>query len=741
VQGTGSTHRLCEHALARAVLCASSMSSHTNHPGLFPPSLQAGARLGAKFVVRGLLGRGGTASVYEALQVDRGSTVAVKVCEPDAGYRGEARARLSREAAAYGRIDDARLPHVHEVGELEDGTPFMVMEMIRGRTLRAILDEEGAVPIEDACRLVMELLEVLERVHACGILHRDIKPSNLILEQDPDAAPRLRLIDFGICRKLRDPADATLITRCGEIVGTPTYMAPEQLTGMPVDARADVYATGALLFELLTGMPPHGRLSYGELIASVLRDESPSVSDFRPEVPRRIAEVVARAIEKSPKARFGSASEMRAALEEAVHTSSAGRVVARLPERKVLRRTEGDAATLPAQAVAPAARTPWFVPHGYLRRPVSRAVSAKSFVAAALFVVAQVLVPSRGPAQSSCDAPPYTIDALAGASQTLTEARAINMRHEVAGYSIGAGSISYAVRWSTPAGTPQILSPASSAGAFGISASGIVAGVISTGLGERAAIWTPGGRLRWLAPLRGHESSIAFAVNSSRIAVGASLSTNGDATAVAWYDRREPTTLPSDGAARSFALAINDEGQVVGQGEYAGVQRALLWNDRILTKLTGLGDNVDAAEAISSTGTYIAGTSLDPVTGQPHAVIWRDGIAEDLGRWLKMGSAAHGVNRHGLVVGEVNVQHDDTLAVLWTDGVPKRLHELTAPNGEWTLSSARAINDAGEIVGYGRRRGAPGIHAFVMRPVPTSLGPSAPCAQLASTSWVPLAAD
>ncbi len=372
-----------------------------------------------------------------------------------------------------------------------------------------------------------------------------------------------------------------------------------------------------------------------------------------------------------------------------------------------------------------------------LRSPGSPTAGA---LLATVLVALQVLVPARGVSQSSCDAPTHSIVELPGASEALTQARAINVKHEVVGFSVGADSISYALRWPTTVGR-RILSPASSAGAFGISDSGLVAGSISTALGDRAALWTPGGRLQWLAPLRGDESSTAFAVNSSGTTVGASLNTNGEPSAVLWHSQHAATALPSDGAKRSLALAINDAGLIVGQGEYDDppVQRALLWSHRVLTRLPGLGGNVDAAEAIASGGTFIAGTSLDPKTGQPHAVLWRDGHIEDLGAAQpRQASAAHGVNRHGAAVGEVAIDASGlTVAVLWTQGVATRLDELVAPDEGWTLVSARAINDAGEIVGYGQRRGAPGMRAFLVRALPESAQASARCPRMTSVQWEP----
>lgn len=280
--------------------------------------LEPGTLLGPNLVVRGVLGAGGTATVYEVRDVRSDQTLAAKVCAAHNLFSEEARARLLREVKIHRSLRDERLPKIHSIHELRDGSIYIVMEKVSGTTLSGLL-EQGPLPIDLACRITMELLDVLDVVHRHGIVHRDIKPSNVMVEDTSSLRPRLRLIDFGVCKVTPSGPNVPAITRPGEIVGTPSYMAPEQLMGQPLDGRVDVHGAGVLLFELLTGRPPFASSSFGELVAAVLRDTAESVRVLRPEVPEAIADVVQKALAKAPADRFASARDMREALYDATH--------------------------------------------------------------------------------------------------------------------------------------------------------------------------------------------------------------------------------------------------------------------------------------------------------------------------------------------------------------------------------------------------------------------------------------
>ncbi|HEY6878573.1 MAG TPA: serine/threonine-protein kinase [Polyangiales bacterium] len=281
-----------------------------------PVLLAIGTRLGAHTIIRGVLGEGGTAVVYDAWHTELDRAVAVKMLHPNARVAREARARLIREARICESVHDPRVPKVYFIDELDDGTPYMVMEKIEGPTLQKLI-ESGPLPVSTACTIAAHLLEGLAAIHGRGVVHRDIKPSNVILQPRDDGTVRVRMMDFGIGKLTADAPEVTGITRQGDIIGTPCYMPPEQLTGRGIDARADLYATGVVLFEMLTGKLPFNANSVAEVVAAVLRDEIPSVNALRADVPPALAEVIAKATAKDPKARYANAERMKLALTSA----------------------------------------------------------------------------------------------------------------------------------------------------------------------------------------------------------------------------------------------------------------------------------------------------------------------------------------------------------------------------------------------------------------------------------------
>ena len=282
--------------------------------------LPAGTRLGAHVIIGSVLGEGGTAVVYDAFHTELRRNVAVKMLHLGSRVAREARARLIREARICESVQDPRVPKVYFIDELEDGTPYMVMEKIEGPTLAKLI-ESGPLPVSTACTIAAHLLEGLAAIHGRGVIHRDIKPSNIILQPREDGTVRVRLMDFGIGKITGLGPEITGITRQGDIIGTPCYMPPEQLMARDVDARADLYATGIVLFEMLTGRVPYNAKSIAEVVAAVLRDELPCIRSLRPSLPVPIAEVVAKAGAKEKHLRYASAERMKLALVAAVRAS------------------------------------------------------------------------------------------------------------------------------------------------------------------------------------------------------------------------------------------------------------------------------------------------------------------------------------------------------------------------------------------------------------------------------------
>jgi serine/threonine-protein kinase len=236
--------------------------------------------------------------------------VAIKTIHADllAGDdHGEWRERFQREARAAGRCLHPNIVAVFDYAE-QDGTPFIAMEYVQGRELHDMLRQGGGVPLADALSIIGQLLAALAYAHSHGIVHRDIKPGNIILVD----GGQVKVTDFGIAR-----IDQLSMTSHGSVVGTPSYMAPEQFTGDPVDHRADIFAAGVVLFELLTGEKPFPGQRATEVMYKVLNDPPRQAAEINREVSPALGAVVARALARWPDDRFQGAAEFARALDEA----------------------------------------------------------------------------------------------------------------------------------------------------------------------------------------------------------------------------------------------------------------------------------------------------------------------------------------------------------------------------------------------------------------------------------------
>ena len=270
----------------------------------------AGERLGP-YLIEGELGRGATATVYRAHDPRDGRAVAIKVLRADvAGVLS--RERFAREIAIVARLDHPRILPLWESGSFtrDDGTPvvYYTMPCMSGRSLRHRLDEEPQLPIAEAVRVAREVSSALAHAHAAGVVHRDIKPENLLLEEGG-----VRVADFGIARAL-DEAGGERLTTTGLVLGTPTYMSPEQGWGGPLDGRADIYALGCVLYEMLAGTPPHTGSTSQAIFARHAAGQVPPLATVRPEVSPELVRVVLRALATKPGDRFPSAGALEAAL-------------------------------------------------------------------------------------------------------------------------------------------------------------------------------------------------------------------------------------------------------------------------------------------------------------------------------------------------------------------------------------------------------------------------------------------
>ena len=280
-------------------------------------------RVGGRYELGELLGRGGMAEVRKGTDVRLGRTVAVKRLRTDLASDATFQARFRREAQSAASLNHTAIVSVYDTGEelASDGTnvsqPYIVMEYVAGRTLRDILREGRKILPERALEITSGVLSALDYSHRAGIIHRDIKPGNVMLTPAGD----VKVMDFGIARAVSD-AQSTM-TATAAVVGTAQYLSPEQARGETVDSRSDVYSTGCLLFELLTGRPPFVGDSPVSVAYQHVREQAPQASSFDADLPPEIDAIVAKALAKRVEDRYQSA----AAMKEDVDRFLAGRPV------------------------------------------------------------------------------------------------------------------------------------------------------------------------------------------------------------------------------------------------------------------------------------------------------------------------------------------------------------------------------------------------------------------------------
>ncbi|MBA2458509.1 MAG: serine/threonine protein kinase, partial [Gemmatimonadales bacterium] len=258
-----------------------------------------------------LLGSGGMGVVYRAFDREVGETVAIKALRPELGeFDPTMLERFKQELRLARRITHRNVVRTYDLGEA-DGVYFITMEYVRGTTVATLIHDAGRLAVPATLTIGKQVCRALEVAHEEGIVHRDIKPQNLLV----DPGGFLKVMDFGIARLAERRADAQGLTGVGVVIGTPQYMAPEQLFGEPVDARTDLYATGAVLFECLTGRPVFEAPSLPALLARHVQDRPPDPSALNSEVPESLSRVILRALARRPDERWPSASELLHALE------------------------------------------------------------------------------------------------------------------------------------------------------------------------------------------------------------------------------------------------------------------------------------------------------------------------------------------------------------------------------------------------------------------------------------------
>jgi DNA-binding response OmpR family regulator len=273
------------------------------------PALEDGRVFAGRYQILSTEGSGGMGLVYRAHDQELGEDVAIKVLHPDL-LTGDPTAiqRLKEETRLARRISHRNVVRTHDFGEWQ-GACYITMEFVSGLTVRRLLETRGRLSVAAALAVARQLADALEVAHLEGVVHRDIKPQNLLL----DVEGVLKVMDFGVARLAEH---TTVLTQAGMVIGTPAYMSPEQLLAEEVDGRSDLYSTGVVLYECLTGCLPFQAKSSFELAAKLLRDEPASPALLNPGIPPALAELVLRLLSKRPEARPASAADLAGLLAQ-----------------------------------------------------------------------------------------------------------------------------------------------------------------------------------------------------------------------------------------------------------------------------------------------------------------------------------------------------------------------------------------------------------------------------------------
>jgi serine/threonine protein kinase len=274
------------------------------------PHFQRGHVIAGKYRVEQTLGVGGFGCVIAAYHLRLGQMVALKFMLRERLRSLEFRERFQREARIVARMRSLHVTRVLDIGELETGAPYIVMEYLEGQDLKRFLERQRPVPLDETLSYIMQAAEGIAEAHSLGVVHRDLKPANLFITQHNDGTPLVKVLDFGLSK-----TGGQTLTGRDHVIGSPTYASPEQiLTPHQVDARADIWSLGVLLYEMLSGNLPFPSKKLGELSIQILYTQAPSLAEAAPFLPQRLVAAVDRCLAKRIEDRYANIAEFAAAI-------------------------------------------------------------------------------------------------------------------------------------------------------------------------------------------------------------------------------------------------------------------------------------------------------------------------------------------------------------------------------------------------------------------------------------------
>ncbi len=285
-----------------------------------PYSALIGKTIDGKYLIQNVLGEGGMAVVYKANHVQMERTVVIKVMQGWLLSNKNSIERFERECKLTAKLNHPNIVSVYDVGSIGGKEPYLVMEYIKGEALADKIHSQGALPYATTGNIIVQMCRGLQEAHSMGIIHRDLKPDNVLLQHKSDRPDWVKIVDFGISNLVHG---SKRLTKTGRMVGTPEYIAPEQLKDRPIDIRTDLYAIGIMMFEMLTGKVPFEGESAESILMKHLLEDAPPISSVRPdilEVGNPFEPIISKLLKKEPDDRYQTATELRLDVEQALNT-------------------------------------------------------------------------------------------------------------------------------------------------------------------------------------------------------------------------------------------------------------------------------------------------------------------------------------------------------------------------------------------------------------------------------------